>query len=755
MSLTTRRILFLLFFLSGLSSLVYQVVWTRMAFAAFGIITPVLSVVLSVFMLGLALGSWAGGQFIGRWTRKTGWPAVIFYGLAEFVIGLSAFAVPRLFAAGEQVLLATGETNSVSYLVLSALVLAVAILPWCVCMGATFPLMMAFVAERDAGQKESFSFLYLANVLGAMCGTLLTAVVWVETFGFRHTLWLAAAGNFTIALISGVLALTRGAAVVPGPAAEAPAAAPAPMAAGMPGSGTAKWLLFSTGFVAMAMEVVWTRAFTPVLKTQVYTFALIVFTYLGATFAGSWIYRRHLAGNRRWSVGALLGGLAAAALLPVVANDTRLVTTNWLASSFDTPSAMLLMFGICPFCALLGYLTPSLIDAGSAGRPERAGKLYTINVLGCILGPLFACYVLLPNLSERYALILLSLPMLAFQFRFGWPLTAWRRLALRSAVVALLAWSWFVTRDFESMLRQTAVHTRVRRDYAASVISFGEGTDKRLLVNGVGMTTLTPITKLMVHLPLAFHQGPSQSALIICFGMGTSYRSALSWDVDTTVVELVPGVVKLFGFFHADAEQVIKNPRGHIVIDDGRRFLQRTTNQLNVIVVDPPPPIEAAGSSLLFSKEFYQLARQHLKPGGILQMWFPGGDNSTGQAVVRSAVESFPHVRCFASMAGIGVHILASVEPIEPRAPRQVAARLPESAKRDLMEWQGSEDLETFLNWTLTHATPNSRLLNAGSRCRCHRRSPVQRVFPAAPYASVNAVRWRADASRRFWGRHG
>src|SRR5271155_3639075 len=106
----TRRVLFILFFLSGLASLVYQVVWTRLAFASFGIITPVLSVVLSVFMLGLALGSWAGGRWIPALTRRTGCSAAYFYAGVELIIGLGAFAVPKLFAVGENMLLASGET---------------------------------------------------------------------------------------------------------------------------------------------------------------------------------------------------------------------------------------------------------------------------------------------------------------------------------------------------------------------------------------------------------------------------------------------------------------------------------------------------------------------------------------------------------------------------------------------------------------------------------------------------------------------
>src|SRR5208282_6327026 len=164
-------------------------VWTRMAFAAFGIITPVLSVVLSVFMLGLAVGSWAGGRHIATLVKRTGLSAVAFYAGAELMIGLGAFAVPKLFAAGESVLLATGQTNSFGYLFLSALVLAFSLLPWCLCMGATFPLMMAYVRERDRQNAESFSFLYAANVLGAMTGTLLAAVVLLELMGFHYTLW--------------------------------------------------------------------------------------------------------------------------------------------------------------------------------------------------------------------------------------------------------------------------------------------------------------------------------------------------------------------------------------------------------------------------------------------------------------------------------------------------------------------------------------------------------------------------------------
>jgi predicted membrane-bound spermidine synthase len=680
-------------------------------------------------MLGLAVGAWAGGRFIASLVEKTGLSAIVFYAGAELLIGLGAFAVPKLFAMGEHILLTSGETDSFRYLSLSALVLAFSILPWCLFMGATFPLMMAYVRERDCKNTASFSFLYLANVLGAMSGTLLTAVVLVELFGFRHTLWVAAAGNFTIVIIGVYLGWKQRGAVAVAVTEAARSAGPGDRSS--PGNARGrliKWILFSTGFGAMAMEVVWTRAFTPVLKTQVYSFALIVFVYLGATFLGSLWYRRHLKKNSVWPTARLMSLLLVAVFLPILADDPRLVKMAWEAS-IDPLSAIIVLASICPLCAILGYLTPGLIDEYATGDPAVAGRAYAVNVLGCILGPLFACYVLLPYLSERYALILLGLPFSVFCLLLRHSQSRRQLLGWGLAAGAVLMASLFLAGDFEAMLLRTQKNTVVRRDYAATVISFGEGLKKRLLVNGIGMTILTPITKFMVHLPLAFHQGKPESALVICFGMGTTYRSTLSWDIDTTTVELVPSVTKAFGFYHADAAQILKNPKGHIIIDDGRRYLKRTAKKFDVIVIDPPPPVEAAGSSLLYSTEFYALIKQHLKPDGIVQVWFPGGEDLTGQAIIRSIQESFPYVCCFPSIAGWGVHILASMDPIKIPNPAQLAADMPAAAKRDLLEWSPYHDVAGYLGLIVTRAIPPQNVLNSNAEIEITDDDPLNEYF--------------------------
>jgi spermidine synthase len=489
-----------------------------------------------------------------------------------------------------------------------------------------------------------------------------------------------------------------------------------------------KWILFSTGFCSMAMEVVWTRIFTPVLKTQVYSFALVVFVYLGATLAGSFWYRHHLKKGTPLKLPLLIALIALAMFLPIPASDPRLVAMDMLYS-IRISSALIVLTSIFPLCAILGYLTPGLIDKFSLGNPAEAGRAYAINVLGCILGPLVASYVLLPFISERSALMVLSLPMLAFYFYFWGSLPTVQRLWSGASGGLLLIYCLFLSRSFADSFRASSSRVEERRDYAASVISADPGGEKKLLVNGLGMTTLTPITKFMIHLPMTLHDGPAPSVLVICFGMGTSYRSALSWDVETTAVELIPSVPKAFPYYHAEATEALKNPKGQIVIDDGRRFLKRTSKQFDVIAIDPPPPLQAAGSSLLYSTEFYDLIKSHLKPKGIVQVWLPGGDKMSELAVVRSVASSFPQIRCFPSVENWGVHILASRDPIESRTPQQLAARMPVSARKDLLEWTSEQDAGTYLGAVVLKEIPVEKLLNPNPDIRITDDDPLNEYF--------------------------
>lgn len=662
-----KRSLFLMFFFSGFCGLLYQVVWLRMAFASFGVITPVLSIVVSIFMLGLYAGTRFGGAWVSKLSRRFQVSAMTLYGVSEAAIAVSAFAVPFLFVLGDRMLLPLGETHSAVYLLWSAVAISVAIFPWCFFMGMTFPLVMGFVREVETTERHSFSFLYLANVIGAMSGTLITALVLVEFFGFQFTLILAACMNGGVALGAFWLAKKYGG-ITPEPAEEPVSESAAPP--------WRMWVLFATGFASMAMEVVWTRAFAVVLRTQVYSFALLLFTYLLATWVGSWMYRRHLARDKEWTSGQLIMALGLTCMLPVILNDPQL--------GLRVVGALLSIF---PFCVFLGYLTPKLIDEYSEGNPGRAGSAYGMNILGCILGPLVASYVLLPLGGPKVSLLVLGLPFVFLSLivipglkrTFGW--------AGGATVVVLLGWA-LMAETFEDRWRNYTGGGIVKRDHTASVVAFGSTRmDKQMLVNGIGITSLHTITKVMAHMPVAFHPDPKDT-LVICFGMGTTYRSLLSWDVNATAVELVPSVKEVFPFFFDDAKEVLAHPKGRVVIDDGRRFLRRTEESFDVITIDPPPPTEAAGSSLLYSTEFYELAKKRMKPGAILQQWVPETERATVEAVASSLMEAFPHVVMYQSYMEHGNHFMASMEPLPEYSPSELVNKMPESARKDMMEWE-------------------------------------------------------------------
>jgi predicted membrane-bound spermidine synthase len=347
--------------------------------------------------------------------------------------------------------------------------------------------------------------------------------------------------------------------------------------------------------------------------------------------------------------------------------------------------------GVMPVSAGAGFLTPMWLDRISRGDPARAGHGYAINVVGCVAGPLLAGFILLPLVGERWSLLFFALPWIAagLVLRPSGPwkfAPAWQYCAAAAVVLACV----LPTRGYETEYSPR----RVLRDYTATVVAGGQGDERQLLVNGVGITSLTSITKMMAHMPLAFLPRVPKDALVICFGMGTTYRSALSWGIHSTAVELAPSVPRMFSFFHADGDQLLKSPLSRIVIDDGRFFLERTRGQYDVIAIDPPPPVEAAASSLLYSKEFYAAAKPRLRAGGILAQWLPDADGTVQASVAKALKQSFPYVRVFQSIEQWGWHFLASESPIPQRTAADLAARLPAAAAADLIEW-GPEDTPT------------------------------------------------------------
>jgi spermidine synthase len=674
---------FLFFFVSGFCSVLYEIVWLRLSMAQFGVTSALVSIVLSMFMAGLGLGSWVSGRLLRRAGERLRVQPLRIYALVELLIGISAIAVPWELQLGRHLLEHVQLLSSWNYYLASGACVALGLVPWCTCMGATFPLVMLATRQTFPDKAaRSFSYLYLANVLGAVAGAIVPLLL-IEVYGFHGTLKIGAVLNGSLAASAIAFTLLRSPAVG---TANQRRALDAESQNGKPASPQSEnkralALLFATGLTSMGVEVVWIRQFTPYLGTLVYAFAAILAVYLAATFVGSQIYRlwsrsQSREGNLVWLSLGLLAMLSA-------------VTTNPHLAAMSRAERLLL--GIMPFSAVMGFVTPMLVDRWSGGNPDRAGRAYAINVVGCILGPLFSGFILLPLMSERWVVGIFALPWIVLGLYPGWssngtvavPSREGRPSKLSYAIGLVAPLMLFLSKDFDQQFR----HRQVLRDNTATIIALGQGLNKRLLINGVGITSLTQITKMMAHLPLAYLDHPPQKALTICFGMGTTYRSLISWGVPTTVVELVPSVPRMFWYYFADAKEVMGSPLSHVVIDDGRRYLERSSERYDVITLDPPPPVQAAGSSLLYSKEFYSIVRQHLQPGGILQQWIPEGDALVLASVSRALKESFPYVRVFEYGHNIRFQFLASDHPIPERTPAEMARRMPTKAAQDMMEW--------------------------------------------------------------------
>jgi spermidine synthase len=669
------------FFLSGTASISYQLLWLRDAISHFGVITPVISVLLSVFMLGLALGTYVAGRAVPRLSTKG---ALRAYAAVELLVAVCAICVPKEFGAGYRLLLGYGSLASAHYFLLSALIIAGALLPACALIGSTLPLMMRMLERQSNGAHTNFGMLYCANLGGALTGCILPLGL-IEALGLHGALTGTTILNGGAALLAVLysLSLRQKEAVVPAPAASEPDAAIRP---------EYRTFLFLTGFVAVGSEVLWMKAFAPVTSSSVYAFAVVLTIYLMSNTIGNYKYL-DTSFNPRCYRAALLG-LPLTGLLPIYGISMSVIR--------NAPALTLL--SIVPLCLLFGYLTPQIVDRACGDNPTLAARAYIYNFAGCIVGPLFTGYLLFPALGLKWSFLfqacLLAVAAAVSLGEASRPAGApiseanvnYKRLAaLGFAVAALLS---LCLPNYEDYARRNGL---LYRDNVGYVAATGKGMARMLTVNGIGMTQLTTITKDMIYLPAAHHLvSAPRRVLIICMGMGTTLCAATKLPFDSiTVVELSPGVVRAFPYFHSDAAKVLADPRVHIVVDDGRRYLLRNKEKYDIIVIDPPPPITASGSGLLYSTDFIAILADHLNDGGILAHWVPDDREDFLTSTIISAIKQhFRYIREYHSVEGWGVHVLASNSPIPTLTAQQYLARLPYAARADIQEYTPDTPLE-------------------------------------------------------------
>lgn len=664
------------FFVSGACGLLYQVVWTRKLVLLFGTTSFAVSTVLSIFFLGLGLGSLLGGRLADRGGRT-----LLIYGILEILIGLWAVLFILGIDAGEgavvSVLRFVGPSRGLGLALRSALAAAFLLAP-VVLMGATLPLLAKFVTAVGPVRGSRIGALYSLNTLGAVVGCAVTGFVLLEHLGYTRTTLVGAAFNIGV----GVLAVALGSrtrpipAEGPGAAAEEGGEAARDMEEGAGPRGgfvvLAVTVAFGlSGFCSMALEVLWTRLLAMVFLGTTYAFTTMLTTVLcgialGSAVASAVIDRtRH--GVAFLGVVQALTGVSCLLMLFVFPMLPEKLSEIRLQAGYEWSGIVFWKFGLS-FAVLFlptflfGMSFPLVVSAVALGRKHLGrdvGRLYAVNTIGGVLGALAGGYVLLPLLGTHQGVVLLSLLLASMGLivLFCSPTLAMRgKWAIAGACVAAMGATLvvlpkdvsfsinesFIPGDHELIFYSEGVEGTVA---VSAPIEDAHGTDRVLWINGVQATASiekgVKMNRFQGVLPVLFDRDPKR-ALFMCFGSGvTAGTLALSPFEQIDAVEISREVLRAAPMFKVDNFDVLNNPRVNFVVDDGRNFLLTTRNLYDVITFEPMP-LALAGVSTFYTREYYELCMQRLTVGGIVSQWVPL--HSLNEEVVRSLTRTFVSV---------------------------------------------------------------------------------------------------------------
>lgn len=697
-----------LFFASGSTALVYEVVWLRKLVTIFGSTLFATSAILSTFMAGLALGALVAGRMLDRRSVRP----LFVYGVLEIAIGLYALCVPWLLSGLTPVLKALWEAGARdSFLLLSAAkfaLIGVVLLPPTVLMGASLPVLARQIADDPPRIGGQVGVLYAVNTFGAVTGTLLAGFVAIPAIGMRSTLFAAAALN---------LAIGTGACLIAGGASASTAAPRGGGETGTPATSTGRLrlalvVIALSGFAALALEVAWTRGLGLVFGSSVYAFSLMLVAFLtglaagGATFS-AWLRRRPAV-----DPAALLAVLLASAgvlayatafafqKLPLIFAQAyftwRPPTVGWFA--IQLLLSLMVMF---PATAALGGIFPVVLQlhARSLDRVSGAvGTVYAANTLGTILGAVAAGFFLIPFLGVRNTVVAIAavevglglvvagcvvtagiakrtalmVPMILGLVAILSIRPEWNVLLMNSGVYFNLqdlpaGSTW---RDFQRYTQEKTVALYAREGLTAAVLVADQPAyrNRYLAVNGKveASTGADMETQLMAaHLPLLLHPDPA-SMLIVGLASGITVGAAAAHPVERIrVVEVERAMIPAARLFSEWNGDVLDDARVEVSINDARTDLEFNPETYDVITSEPSNPWMTVASNL-FTEDFFALARTRLKPDGIFCQWLQTYCLPTDdlRAVISAFRSAFPHVWLFETFEGTDLLLLGSARPL-------------------------------------------------------------------------------------------
>jgi len=597
------RWFYLLFFISGFPALIYQIVWQRTLFAIYGVNMESVTVVVSAFMLGLGLGSLAGGRI----SRNPRAPLLLLFAAIE--IGIAVYGVLSLpiFHAVAQ------YTEGAPPLETGLLSFALVVVPT-VLMGATLPLLVAQLVRLSGNVGRSVGILYFVNTLGSAAACFVAALVTMRYLGMSGSVKVAAALNILVG--TSVLALhfrVRGA--------EASEIGAVQAAKGHLSLGAAALLSMTAGFLSLCYELVWYRVYSFATSGPAQCFAFVLGAFLAGIAFGSLLSRRMC---RDWRPESQARGIGVLVLAANLLGFATVPAISWIVV---TASYLWTLPLVAVTAGLLGATFP-LICHISVPPDADAGAglsyLYLANIAGSAGGSWLVGFVLMDHLSLRG--ISVMLPLLGCGLAL---VVASRRIQVACVMAAALV---VITAGplFENVYRRMEYKQEWRIPGArlVDVVETRSGVvtvDADGAIFGSGafdgwMTTDARETDLLIR-PLAlsfFHPAPKDVLEVGMSGGAWSQIIGTHPQVDhLTVIEINPGYLEVIHRYPMVAS-VLTNPKVEVVIDDGRRWMIRNrTRKFDVIVMDTIYYWRAQATNLL-SVEFLDLARQMLKPGGVL-----------------------------------------------------------------------------------------------------------------------------------------
>jgi spermidine synthase len=686
-----------LFFVSGISGLIYQSLWLRMLSLVFGVTVYAASTVLAGFMAGLALGTWMAGRLTTRIRRPLAW-----FGLVELGIGILALLTPwALDRAGQlwiglQALLPDQlwAMTAARFVCSLAILLAPTVL-----MGATLPLVVRSSLADRALAGPWVGVLYAANTAGAITGALLAGFVLIGGVGMAHSFQLAAALNAFV----GLSALTLALRATP---ASAPVSAPLDRPS-TPVSGIGQLAFGFSGFAALALEIVWFRVLVIIVPATTYAFTTMLAAVLLGLAAGSALAATFV--RRAWNWVAVYGGVQLAIALLTI--GTMGLYFDWYGAGVVRGSdhvASLLV--IVPPALAMGFAFPVGIRAwvDTAGTPPheraaRVARLYAVNVGGAIAGAAAGGFLLLPNTGSRAALVILGTGYLLAGVLLLWQATSRRRPALVATAITVAAFTWLAVRlptPFAAVQgRRVPAEERplfLEEGVQTTVGVYAGAMNRRVLyLDGLHQANDTD-AMVQVHrqiglLPAAIHPAP-RKALVIGLGGGvTGGALGLVDGLSVEIVELSDSVVRAAGWFGHVNGNVLSRPNVRLRVDDGRNHLLTTRERYDIVTADIIQPIHA-GAGNLYSAEYYRLARHVLAPGGLMLQWIGNRPESQYKLMVRTFLDVFPHATAWAG----GTLLVGTTEPLT-LDPRQFQAKLLHAGTRDAFMTIGISSFEALL----------------------------------------------------------